>query len=48
MFIKFNREVVDEKDLEVYLKSTGLKLPEYRCAVIGLILDKDGNVLTKR
>lgn len=48
MFIKFNREVVDEKDLEVYLKSTGLKLPEYRCAVIALILDKDGRVLLQR
>lgn len=48
MFIEFNREVVDNKDLEVYLKSTGLRLPEYRCAVIALILDKNGNVLLQR
>ena len=48
MFIKFNREVVDQKDLQVYLKNTGLKLPEYRCAVIALILDKEGRVLLQR
>ncbi len=48
MFIKFNREVIDTKDLEVYLKSTGLKLPEYRCAVIALILDQDGRILLQR
>ena len=48
MFIKFNREVIDTKDLEVYLKSISLKLPEYRSAVIALILDKEGNVLLQR
>ena len=48
MFIKFNREVIDTKDLEIYLKSTGLKLPEYRCAVIALILDQDGRILLQR
>ena len=48
MFIKFNREVIDEKDLEVYLKGTGLKLPEYRCAVIALIIDQDGRILLQR
>ena len=48
MFIKFNREVIDTKDLEVYLKSTGLKLPEYRCAVIALILDQEGRILLQR
>ena len=48
MFIKFNREVIDNKDLEVYLKGTGLKLPEYRCAVIALILDSEGRILLQR
>lgn len=48
MFIKFNREVADNKDLEIYLKSTGLKLPDYRCAVIALILDKEGRILLQR
>lgn len=48
MFIKFNREVVDNKDLEVYLKSISLKLPDYSCAVIALILDKEGRILLQR
>lgn len=48
MFIKFSREVVDNKDLEVYLKSTNLKLPDYSCAVIALILDKEGRILLQR
>lgn len=48
MFIDFNREVIDNGDLFNYLESTGLKLPEYRCAVIALILDKEGRVLLQR
>ena len=48
MFIKFNREVIDNRDLESYLKSTGLKFPDYRCAVIALILDQDGRILLQR
>ena len=48
MFIKFNREVVNQKDLEEYLVSTGIKLPRYRCAVIALLLDNDGNIILQR
>lgn len=48
MFIKFNREVVNQKDLEEYLVSTGIKLPQYRCAVIALLLDNDGNIILQR
>jgi 8-oxo-dGTP pyrophosphatase MutT (NUDIX family) len=48
MFIEFNKEVIDSKDLVEYLKNTGIKLPEYRCAVIALILDREGNILLQR
>lgn len=48
MFIKFNREVVNQKDLEEYLVSTGIKLPQYRCAVIALLLDNYGNIILQR
>ena len=48
MFIRFNREVVDEKDLEEYLGSTGIVLPEYSCAVISLFLDVNGRILLQR
>ena len=48
MFIKFNREVIDTEDLKDYLNGTGLKLPEYRCAVIALILDEEGKILLQR
>ena len=48
MFISFNKEIVDKRDLESYLKSIGMKLPEYRCAVISLMLTNDGKILLQR
>lgn len=48
MFIEFNREIINQEDLELYLSEIGLKLPEYRCAVIALILDSDGKILLQR
>lgn len=48
MFIKFNRDIIDEKDLEKFLKDCEIKLPEYRCAVIALFMDKNDNILLQR
>lgn len=48
MFIKFNKEVNDEIELANYLKDIGLKLPEYRCAVIALFIDREGKILLQR
>ena len=48
MFVKFKNEVKDEKELEVYLKNNDLNIPEYRCAVIALMLDKSGRILLQR
>ena len=48
MFIKFDREVIDENDLECYLKSVDISLPDYRCAVISLFLDNNGRILLQR
>ena len=48
MFIEFNKEINDENELNKYLSDICLKLPEYRCAVIALILDEDGRILLQR
>lgn len=48
MFVKFDKEVIDKKDLEEYLESNGIELPVYRCAVIALILDSEERILLQR
>lgn len=48
MFIKFDREIKKLDELEQYLIEKNIKLPEYRCAVIALILDKDNKILLQR
>ena len=48
MFIDFTKDINDEDELKNYLSDIGLKLPEYRCAVIGLIFDEKGRVLLQR
>jgi 8-oxo-dGTP pyrophosphatase MutT (NUDIX family) len=48
MFIKFNKEIKNNEELVSYLKDIGLKLPEYRCAVIALFLDTEGRILLQR
>lgn len=48
MFIKFNKEIKNNDELVDYLKDIGLKLPEYRCAVIALFVDTDGRILLQR
>lgn len=48
MFIEFNREVIDNQDLEKYIEENNLNLPDYRPAVIALIVDKDENILLQR
>ncbi len=48
MFIEFTKDINDENELKNYLSDIGLKLPEYRCAVIALILDEKGRILLQR
>ena len=48
MFIDFTKDINDENELKKYLSDIGLKLPEYRCAVIGLIFDEKGRILLQR
>ena len=48
MFIDFTKDINDEDELKNYLSDIGLKLPEYRCAVIGLIFDEKGRILLQR
>lgn len=48
MYIDFKREVVDETDLKSYLEENDIELPDYKVAVIALILDKDGQILLQR
>ena len=48
MFIEFNREINNTDDLKLYLNEEGIQLPDYRCAVIALFLDRNGNVILQR
>lgn len=48
MYIEFDREIKTLDELERYLIEKNIKLPEYRCAVIALILDKDNKILLQR
>lgn len=48
MYIELEREIIDEIDLKSYLKEKKIQLPDYRVAVIALILDKDGRILLQR
>lgn len=42
------KELNDKKELEAYIASHHLDLPDYRCAVIALITDKEGKILLQR
>lgn len=48
MFIDFNREVLDKEDLENYINENNIEIPEYRVAVIALIIDDNGRILLQR
>ena len=48
MFIDFDIEINTKEELSKYLKDKGIELPDYRPAVIALILDKAGNILLQR
>lgn len=48
MFIKFNKEIENEEELRETIASAGIKLPEFKCAVIALFLDKEGNIILQR
>lgn len=48
MYVEFDRDINTKEELECYIKEKDLKLPEYRTAVIALILDKDGRILLQR
>lgn len=48
MFINIDREIDNLQDLEIYLEEKKIDLPEYRTAVIALILDKDERILLQR
>ena len=48
MFIEFDGEIKTLDELENYLIEKNINLPEYRCAVIALIVDKNENILLQR
>ena len=48
MFIKLDKNIDTLNELETYLKKENIELPEYRTAVIALILDKENNILLQR
>lgn len=44
----FDNEVNNEEELKNYLEENAIRLPEFRTAVIALIIDKDGRLLLQR
>ncbi len=48
MFIDFDSEINTEEELSNYLLEKNIKLPDYRCAVIALMLDSDGRIILQR
>lgn len=48
MELIFNKELINEKELSEYLKEKEITIPNYRCAVIALITDVNGQVLLQR
>lgn len=42
------KEVKDNNELKKYIKNNNIELPEYRTAVIALILDKEDNIILQR
>ncbi len=44
----FTKDVKDIKELESFIKESKIEIPEYRPAVIALILDKEGRILLQR
>lgn len=48
MFIKFDREIKDIKDLGNYLRDKSINLPEFDTAVIAMLMDKNENIILQR
>lgn len=48
MKLVLKRELETEEALRKFIVDNNIKVPEYRCAVIALLLDKDGRVILQR
>ncbi|MDE5888985.1 MAG: NUDIX hydrolase [Bacilli bacterium] len=48
MKLILKREFETEFDLRKYIADNKIDMPEFRCAVIGMLFDKDGNVIFQR
>lgn len=48
MKLVLKREFEKEVDLREYIKKNFKDMPLYRCAVIGMLFDKDGNIILQR